>query len=227
MTKLIQREGELTAKRVKIGKLKEKMETNDHKFIVYNQLQFIRKKDLSYKDFAKNQNSAEQDLLNIVALNEALEQTSVEYLSKKMKGRNMRQLLRTSNRLIEKLTAESERIKKPDEAVFSTLNKVWGILADNCELRLTLNNYTEGLNIQMSKRLEQYYSEREVPIKEDVTSNRVSPAQIEHEMLHKAKRQPGKPSVENLPEDWEEEDIQEMKKQIVPKEPTKSWRSCF
>lgn len=94
------------------------MEKDDHKFIVYNQLQFIRKKDLSYKDFAKNQNSAEQDLLNIVSLNEALEHTSVEYLSKKMKGRNMRQLLRTSNRLIDKLVEESDRIKKPDEAAF-------------------------------------------------------------------------------------------------------------
>jgi len=73
---------------------------------------------LSYKDFAKNQNSAEQDLLNIVSLNEALEHTSVEYLSKKMKGRNMRQLLRTSNRLIDKLVEESDRIKKPDEAAF-------------------------------------------------------------------------------------------------------------
>ena len=139
----------------------------------------------------------------------------------------MRQLLRTSNRLIEKLTAESERIKKPDEAFNSTLNKVWNILSDNCDLRLQLNNYTEGLNIQMSKRLEEYYHSREVPVKEDVVQNRVSPAQIEAEMLHKAKRNEGTPNLEEIPEHWEEEDLQELKKSALPSKPEKSWRTCW
>jgi len=63
--------------------------------------------------------------------------------------------------------------------------------------------------MQMSKRLEEYYHQRAVPVKEDVSSNRVTPAQVELEMMHIARRQPGQPNLDNLPEEWEEEEFQD------------------
>lgn len=81
--------------------------------------------------------------------------------------------------------------------------------------------------MQMSKRLEEYYHQRAVPVKEDVSSNRVTPAQVELEMMHIARRQPGQPNLDNLPEEWEEEEFQDHQKAAVAPPADKSWRSCI
>ena len=102
----------------------------------------------------------ETDLANVISLHDALSDTSVEYLSRTMFGKNLRHVVTISNRLIEKVKQESIRLQKPDEAVFSTLNQVWKVLQKNAELRLKINAYTEGLIMSMSQNLANTYHER-------------------------------------------------------------------
>ena len=122
MSLLVLNESKLSEKKKEQADLKEKMDQNAKKTEVYEDLEKIRKKDLSYDFFEKNQASVEQDLANVIQLHDALHDTSIEYLSRTMFGRNLRHLVTISNRLINKVKQESSRLKKPDEAVFSTLN---------------------------------------------------------------------------------------------------------
>lgn len=103
MSALVSNENELSEKKAKMEKLKERIDQTDKKTEVYQQLENIRKKDLSYEFFEKNQNSVEKDLANVVSLHESLSDTSVDYLSRTMFGKSLWSLTSTSTRLIKKV----------------------------------------------------------------------------------------------------------------------------
>jgi hypothetical protein len=158
---MIQLEQELASKKSEMKDMKERIDEDEKKKNVYETLLYIRKKDMSYEFFETNQESVESDLLNLVSLHEALQETSIECLSKSMYGKNLSSLVKISSKLVRKLKNETLRVKKPaDNAIFSTLNKVWNILIDNADLRLKINDYTEGLIMNTSKKLDQYYRDR-------------------------------------------------------------------
>jgi hypothetical protein len=100
----------------------------------------IRIKQIISEFFEKNQNAIELDIKNLQSINEAIRDTSIEYLSTAVTCTSLSGFIEESNNLLKNLDFEISMMNKDSSrTALAAINSLWHILADNVNLREKLN----------------------------------------------------------------------------------------
>lgn len=120
------------------------LETLKHQYefekSLLDEVREIRIKQIIFEFFEKNQNAVELDIKNLQSINEAIRDTSIEYLSTAVTCTSLSGFIQESNNLLKNLDFEiSMMTKDSSRTALEAINKLWDILDDNVKLRQKLS----------------------------------------------------------------------------------------
>lgn len=131
--------------------------------VLYKMMIGSRTKELQRTFIDKKQVNVEHDIISLLQIHEALKETSLEKVSKSITSSTITQFIATSNQLLDRIQEEISALKyEANKSPLKSLSSLWGILEDNINLRLKINNYTEGLVMQTASQLRNYFEEPSV-----------------------------------------------------------------
>ena len=129
------------------------------KDILYRQMISSREKEISKAFVDKKQENIENDLISLVSINRALQQSTIDMVIKSVQSVSVSEVIKISNNLIERIKDEIANLKySAKKSPLKSLYNLWELVEDNANLRLQINNYTEGLIFQTASQLSSFYA---------------------------------------------------------------------
>ena len=118
-----------------------------------------REKEISKAFVDKKQENIENDLISLVSINRALQQSTIDMVIKSVQSVSVSEVIKISNNLIERIKDEIANLKySAKKSPLKSLYNLWELVEDNANLRLQINNYTEGLIFQTASQLSSFYA---------------------------------------------------------------------
>ena len=129
------------------------------KDILYRQMISSREKENSKAFVDTKQENIENDLISLVSINRALQQSTIDMVIKSVQSVSVSEVIKISNNLIERIKDEIANLKySAKKSPLKSLYNLWELVEDNANLRLQINNYTEGLIFQTASQLSSFYA---------------------------------------------------------------------
>ena len=134
------------------------------KEIIYQQMEVSRQKELKRQYFDKQHTDVENQLLELVSIHESLADASLEKLSSSLNLSSTHEYVEASNQILKQVLKEIQNTKRRTESfILETLMKVWGVLEDNINMRIQLNENLLALTLHTSKKLLNFQQELKEP----------------------------------------------------------------
>lgn len=141
------------------GEVERQAEETKKQGQIYDQMIYIRRKDLSAMMVEQSTESVEQDLIDLAVMHEALQETSIETISQTKDCSSLTSVIDQSTSLLTAIKTQiKHRRKQEDNPLQQHMNRVWDVLIDNADLRMKVNDYVTGIMEQTRQKLEEFYA---------------------------------------------------------------------
>ena len=141
---------------------------------VYDQMIYIRRKDLSAMMVEQSTESVEQDLIDLAVMHEALQETSISTISQSKDYSSLTSIIDQSTSLLTTIKTQiKQRFKREENPLQQHMNRVWEVLLDNADLRIKLNDYLMGIMEHTRQKLDEFYAKNGEFRRKEETAGRV------------------------------------------------------
>lgn len=173
-TLLSTRETEKMDLEIAKGEVERQAEETRKQGQIYDQMIYIRRKDLSAMMVERSTESVEQDLIDLAVMHEALQETSVETISQTKDCSSLTAVIDLSTSLLTTIKTQIRHRRKPeDNPLQQHMNRIWDVLMDNADLRMKVNDYVTGIMEHTRQKLEEFYAKNGEFRRKEETGTRV------------------------------------------------------
>jgi hypothetical protein len=161
-------EAQLKEKMTERAKTERAQKTLTDKKAVFKNMIYVRRKYLISNSLDSAQsglgtvsthNVLEKEIKHLMKVFDALQDTSIDRLSKVINATTPLQILEISRKLLRTFKAHvASKKKSGSTSLNQTLNRMWKCLDFNVGLRLLILDYVEGLTGHTEKKLKEFYS---------------------------------------------------------------------
>ena len=144
---IIDKNEELKAISNIIKKQNLKLDEANRRIKIFKSIKAVREQQTIFNFFEQSQKGVNKEIENFKNIYDAINDASVESLSRSIQKNSMSEYLNYSNMLLEQMQADLIHLRKPEKnnPAYIELNKIWNIMDDHIKLLLDKNCLEEGL----------------------------------------------------------------------------------